>query len=340
MYPMYPVTEFGRDLYLIPASPVTLSCSATPNLELPQEIWEDIIDFLWDDHLALQSASLTCRAFSIRARYKLTKAHAVWLRSPEELDAIQRGLQNSPNASSFIMTAFVETAMWNPRHQFQGQKWIERLSHELPLRLSNLRNLVLQGTLHTPKLHRWALIHLSSLHNLTNLALYRCTFNTFMELIRFILSFTNLHMLVLQVVEWKQKAIRQEVMRPWRFQTFKLEKFRIYADPEELRLIVDWFTSTMSTQTLTQLEMHHYTPDQNLSWHKLLGSCSSDAMEWIYVGVYPGMLPLFPSKIFSLWKVLGVLHKVSFQVVPNSIVFVTCTPLNTVYPGSQIYHIS
>lgn len=143
---------------------------------LPHELSDHIIDFLYNDCLALSACSLSCSAFLAATRYHRFSVTCVFGRLGPFVDL----LDASPGIATFVRTLRLDGVSYPLRRQVDPGALVDTLGRLPALNHLSLRNLKLDNALVS------ALNESADFKNIHGLDLHRCIFDSVDDLVRVI----------------------------------------------------------------------------------------------------------------------------------------------------------
>lgn len=171
---------------------------------LPNEICDQILDYLQDDKSTLKSCALTASSWLPRARSRLYRSiHLDWT----NCDLFTRLVQSSPGVAKYITKLEFEGVMGF----FSGDRsrastittWLHNIPADVSLSLISLTHIeAALLTLDTAFVD----LFLGRFTRITTLRLYGCTIAKSDSLTRLILSFPHLKILAIMHVLWAREA--------------------------------------------------------------------------------------------------------------------------------------
>lgn len=228
----------------------------TPSV-FPPELYDRIIDFLWNDPLALEACSLTCRSWRPRTRYRLHMIYSQVIYAKRGYHRLLDKIHEFPDIASHIRRLVIgRRTVDETRHPV----WVNCVPIQLSPLLSNLFSLEYQNTLSSLWMHPFAHAHLALFRTVGNLSLRGSTFANFNDLARLLLAFPALVYLTLESVTWKSPSILRHVVGKSRSRRLRLQSFALISSPWARGDTTDlllWLSSTPSVSTIT---LFSFTP--------------------------------------------------------------------------------
>ena len=221
--------------------------------QLPHELSDHIIDFLYDDGLALSACSLTCRAFLAVARYHRFSVTWVWGR----LGPFIVLLDSSPEIAPFIKTLRLDGIAYPLRRRVDPMALLATLNRLPALRYLGLRHLELDAPLVQ------ALSDDASFKNLKGLDLDRCLFDSLDDLICVIRT-PSLEHLSVQEPDYPDNELGETTLPPaisslevsglWNEKTVKIAKWLTTSTSQTpIRKLRSYITSNFEAESIAPI---------------------------------------------------------------------------------------
>ncbi|PCH38783.1 hypothetical protein WOLCODRAFT_149723 [Wolfiporia cocos MD-104 SS10] len=166
--------------------------------KVPIEIWEQVIDILWDEPATLRSCLLVCRKWRDRSWYHLRKVGArSILHEREQVHQLAKLVRAAPGYRHALRTMYIGGC--------QGEREQNGIAHlgvfaaMLAGQLPCLEKLgIIHGIWRTGSMNAGFFLHLSALSSVTELVLRDVAFPSISIFGRFIWSFPNLDQLSIE----------------------------------------------------------------------------------------------------------------------------------------------
>lgn len=217
--------------------------------QFPVDIFERIIDLLWDDPPSLKACALTCRLWHPRSRYRLYNIYHQHIQSEYARNTLMNMLRASPNLGPYIRSLYIDR-FTNDRHPH----WINSVPLLMAPMLPNLFKLHFRDVLSSSWMHPFAHSHLAFFKSVGNLSLQGCRFNTFNSLARIILSFPSLIYLTLNNVTCNDLNCLKHLVGRSRSKNLRIQSLAIVTDSWRSRNaanFMDWLMTTPSTTSIS-----------------------------------------------------------------------------------------
>ncbi len=177
-------------------------------MELPIEVYEDVIDQASDDSASLRDLSLTCATFLPRSRYHLFSM--IRIRTVEQMESSRDFLDAHPWLLPLVHE--VTLSFQVPRdYDKRNVRVIDVVPVHLLTRLPNLRSwrIFSSNTMSSLSLHRSVLsLYSRCSSRIPSLDLYFIRFYRLSDFIRLVSAFTSIHTLTCSVIMIRQEEER------------------------------------------------------------------------------------------------------------------------------------
>lgn len=217
--------------------------------QLPIEVCERAIDFLWGDPPTLEACALTCRSWLPRSRYWLFRANVCHVVGGYHFKDVLKELRMFPAIAPYVRILDV-TRSTNDRHPL----WTNLIPIHLAPMLSKLFTLSFDITLSPAWMHPRAHAHLALFHSVGNLSLGGCIFTNFNAFARLLLCFPALEYLTIRGPRWADSPHLRHLIGKSRSKKLRIKSFAFTSGPWSYGCgteLMRWLVTTPSATTIT-----------------------------------------------------------------------------------------
>ena len=258
------------------------------------EIWDDILDYLWDEPKTLLACSLTCRDWKRKCGKMIREGSNVSLITKEDVAALAASLDRSPAWARVIdrlLVGEVTRVRGTPLLLFSI------VSTQLPGRFrgTNHLRLIVNGRMDASKSPPASLSLCGTFHDsIVYLDLQDITFTSFADLTRLLLSFPRLHTLRLKQLNWNQYRLTPAMSKNPRLKNLKIQNMEVAAGHVTYPIgqFIDWFVTTPSVDSLRSLDLFEESAGIEV-YYTLIRRCDRSLHE-LRVCFSPGLTKYLP----------------------------------------------
>lgn len=226
--------------------PTSGELSETLQDRIPQEIWENVIDMLWDHRPTLLACALTCRRWLPRSRHRLFII--IHLCKAQQLDGFSKLLAVTPSVDDLVRDLVIYYTRENT-----APRPFSLFPILLARKLTKVEHIQFEGDYSVPSpylapLPGYYFLSLSQFTSVTKLSLCTLRFATFAEIRRVICALPNLSELCCIHLIWNTTGpVQPLARRPDR--TPRLTSLRLDMR-QGMTALADWFLSTATLESL------------------------------------------------------------------------------------------
>ncbi|KAJ3487587.1 hypothetical protein NLI96_g3421 [Meripilus lineatus] len=220
---------------------------------LPIEVWEIVIESLWYHPQTLISCTLTCRAWHPKSRHCLQSLRQARLHCVKDLNALVDEVVHSPDRARCLreLRIVVDT-----KDTSSTPTWVSKVTLTLPSKLPRLTALELSG-IQSVAFDPLGVQVVSAFKTITSLTFEGCSFPTFSQFGRILLSLPSLKHLGVGDLEWAEYRTLPWILGPKRAKILRLRTLAIWTTRSTTWLgeFIWWLLTTASRNTIQDLQL-------------------------------------------------------------------------------------
>lgn len=260
---------------------------------LPIEVWEIVIESLWYHPQTLISCTLTCRAWHPKSRHCLQSLRQARLHCVKDLNALVDEVVHSPDRARCLreLRIVVDT-----KDTSSTPTWVSKVTLTLPSKLPRLTALELSG-IQSVAFDPLGVQVVSAFKTITSLTFEGCSFPTFSQFGRILLSLPSLKHLGVGDLEWAEYRTLPWILGPKRAKILRLRTLAIWTTRSTTWLgeFIWWLLTTASRNTIQDLQLRLRVSGDYSGLRDLLRAVSHNLHRFFLLGT-PDACPSLSSQ--------------------------------------------